>query len=114
MRQPHDIQIGPQVLERNRGPVVILNADKGWDVAEFREYLRVKSGRPEVKHHVFRRLIEHIILGLTTKLSVREPSSSRSSRQSSNDSAERSKQDPGSVSSVNWSSKLPFSISVQR
>jgi len=53
MRQPHDTQIGPQVLERNADQVEILAADKGYDSAEFREYLRSKDVRPVIKHREF-------------------------------------------------------------
>jgi IS5 family transposase len=53
MRQPHDTQIGPQVLERNSDQVEILAADKGYDSAEFREYLRSKDVRPVIKHREF-------------------------------------------------------------
>ena len=41
MRQPHYTQIGPQMLERNSEQVDILVADKGYDSAEFREFLPV-------------------------------------------------------------------------
>ena len=50
MKQPHDTQIGPQLLERNSDQVEILTADKGYDSAEFREYLRSKDVRPVIKH----------------------------------------------------------------
>jgi IS5 family transposase len=53
MRQPHDTQIGPQVLERNLDRVEILTADKGYDSAEFREYLRDQGVRPVIKHREF-------------------------------------------------------------
>ncbi|ERJ06205.1 transposase IS4 family protein [Halorhabdus tiamatea SARL4B] len=53
MRQPLDTQIGPQVLERNSEQVEILTADKGYDSAEFREYLRSQDVRPVIKHREF-------------------------------------------------------------
>jgi IS5 family transposase len=53
MKQPHDTQIGPQILERNSDRVKILAADKGYDSAEFREYLRSKDVRPVIKHREF-------------------------------------------------------------
>ena len=62
----------------------------------------------------FRRLIEHTMRGSTTKCTVNEPSSSQFSRRSSSDSARHFERDPGLVNSVNWFSKLPSSISVQR
>jgi IS5 family transposase len=53
MRQPHDTQIGPQVLERNADRVDILAADKGYDSAEFRDFLRSRGIRPVIKHRDF-------------------------------------------------------------
>jgi IS5 family transposase len=53
MRQPHDTQIGPQVLERNADRVEILAADKISDSAEFRELLRSQGIRPVTKHREF-------------------------------------------------------------
>ncbi|MFW6436778.1 MAG: IS5 family transposase [Halococcoides sp.] len=53
MKQPHDTQIGPQILERNSERVEILVADKGYDSAKFREYLRSKDIRPVIKHRIF-------------------------------------------------------------
>jgi len=40
MRQPHDSQFVPRVLERNSGQMELLTADNGYDSAEFRECFR--------------------------------------------------------------------------
>jgi IS5 family transposase len=53
MEQPHDTQMGPQVLKRNSGQVEILAADKAYDSAEFLEYLRSKGVRPIIMHRQF-------------------------------------------------------------
>ncbi|CCQ33766.1 transposase (IS4-like) [Halorhabdus tiamatea SARL4B] len=41
------------MLERNSEQVEILTADKGYDSAEFREYLRSQDVRPVIKHREF-------------------------------------------------------------
>jgi IS5 family transposase len=53
MRQPHDTQIEPQVLERNSEQVELLTADNGYDSAEFREYLRSKDVRSVINQLEF-------------------------------------------------------------
>ena len=53
MKRPHDTQLGPQVLKRNSDQVEILTADKGYDSAEFRDFLRSKGIRPVIKHRDF-------------------------------------------------------------
>jgi len=53
MKQPHDTQIGWQVLKRNLHRVKTLTADKGYDSGEFRRYLRELGVRPVIKHREF-------------------------------------------------------------
>jgi IS5 family transposase len=53
MKQPHDTQIGWQVLQRNLHNVEILTADKGYDWDKFRQYLREAGVRPVIKHREF-------------------------------------------------------------
>lgn len=53
MKQPHDTQIGWQVLQRNLHQVETLTADKGYDWDEFRRFLREEDVRPVIKHREF-------------------------------------------------------------
>lgn len=53
MKQPHDTQIGWQVLKRNLHRVETLTADKGYDWDEFRQFLREEDVRPVIKHREF-------------------------------------------------------------
>jgi len=53
MKQPHDTQIGWQVLKRNLHRVDTLTADKGYDWDEFRQFLRDEDVRPVIKHREF-------------------------------------------------------------
>jgi len=53
MKQPHDTQIGWQVLKRNLHRVETLTADKGYDWTEFRKYLREEGVRPVIKYREF-------------------------------------------------------------
>jgi IS5 family transposase len=53
MKQPHDTQIGWQVLKRNLHRVETLTAEKGYDWDEFRRYLREADVRPVIKHRKF-------------------------------------------------------------
>ena len=53
MTQPHDTQIGWQVMKRNSHRVETLTADKGYDWDEFRQYLRKEGVRPVIKHREF-------------------------------------------------------------
>lgn len=50
MRQPLDTQVGPHVLERNSDQVEVLTADRGYDSAEFRDFLQSRDVRPVTKH----------------------------------------------------------------
>jgi len=53
MTQPHDTQIGWQVLKRNLHRVETITADKGYDWDKFRRYLREEGVRPVIKHREF-------------------------------------------------------------
>ncbi|WP_135806916.1 IS5 family transposase [Halorussus marinus] len=53
MKQPHDTQIGWQVLKRNLHRVETITADKGYDWDEFRHNLREEGVRPVIKHREF-------------------------------------------------------------
>jgi len=53
MKQPHDTQIGWQVLKRNLHRVDTLTADKGYDWDEFRQFLGEEGVRPVIKHREF-------------------------------------------------------------
>ena len=53
MTHPHDTQIGEQVLKRNLDRLDTLVADKGYDSAKLREYLRDNGVRPVIKHREF-------------------------------------------------------------
>ena len=53
MKQPHDSQIGWQVLKRNLNNVSVLTADKGYDWWLFRQNLRAEGVKPVVKHREF-------------------------------------------------------------
>ena len=53
MKQPHDTQIGWQVLKRNLDRVDTITADKGYDWDEFWQFLREEDVRPVIKHREF-------------------------------------------------------------
>ena len=53
MKQPHDSQIGWQVLKRNLDNVNVLTADKGYDWWLFRQKLRAEGVKPVIKHREF-------------------------------------------------------------
>lgn len=53
MKQPHDTQIGWQLLKRNLDKVTILTADKGYDWWLFRQKLRAEGVTPVIKHREF-------------------------------------------------------------
>lgn len=53
MKQPHDTQIGWQVLQRNLDRVTKLTADKGYDWWLFRHKLRAEGVTPVIKHREF-------------------------------------------------------------
>jgi IS5 family transposase len=50
MKQPHDSQIGWQVLTRNLDRLQIITADKGYDWDDLRGKLRDHDIRPVIKH----------------------------------------------------------------
>lgn len=52
-KQPHDTQIGWQVLTRNQEHLSIVTADKGYDWAKLRRQLRDDGLRPVIKHREF-------------------------------------------------------------
>jgi len=64
---PPSLALWPQVLERNLDRVEILIADKGYDAAEFREYLWLNDVRPVIKHRELDRSTELTTLDPTTK-----------------------------------------------
>lgn len=49
-KQPHDTQIGWQVLTRNIDDVTTITADRGYDWVELRNRLRENGIRPLIKH----------------------------------------------------------------
>ena len=53
MKQPHDSQVGWQLLKRNLDKVTILTADKGYDWWLFRQKLRAEGVKPVIKHREF-------------------------------------------------------------
>ncbi len=53
MKQPHDTQIGWQVLTRNLGKLETVVADKGYDWDALRQELRSANVRPVIKHRDF-------------------------------------------------------------
>ena len=53
MKQPHDTQIGWQVLKRNLEKVTVLTADKGYDWWLFRQKLHAEGIKPVIKHREF-------------------------------------------------------------
>lgn len=53
MKQPHDTQVGRQVLTRNLSRLEIVTADKGYDWDDLREQLRRADVRPVIKHREF-------------------------------------------------------------
>ena len=53
MKQPHDTQVGRQVLTRNLNRLQIVTADKGYDWDDLREELREADVRPLIKHREF-------------------------------------------------------------
>ncbi|MEF8772752.1 IS5 family transposase [Halodesulfurarchaeum sp.] len=53
MKQPHDTQIGWQVLRRNLDLVETITADKGYNWDEFHQYLREEGVRTVIKHREF-------------------------------------------------------------
>lgn len=50
MKQPHDSQIGWQVLTRNLDKLCTITADKGYDWDDLRKKLRDHGIRPVIKH----------------------------------------------------------------
>ncbi len=53
MKQPHDTQVGRQVLTRNLNRLQTVTADKGYDWDDLREELREADVRPVIKHREF-------------------------------------------------------------
>lgn len=53
MKQPHDSQIGWQVLTRNLDQLNTIVADKGYDWDDLRHKLRENGVRPVIKHKEF-------------------------------------------------------------
>lgn len=53
MKQPHDTQIGRQVLTRNLAKLNTVVADKGYDWDDLRQELRDADVRPVIKHREF-------------------------------------------------------------
>jgi IS5 family transposase len=53
MKQPHDTQVGRQVLTRNLDRLHTITADKGYDWDYLREQLREAGIRPIIKHREF-------------------------------------------------------------
>lgn len=53
MKQPHDTQIGWQVLTRNFDRLTTITADKGYDWDDLRAKLRNHNIRPVIKHKEF-------------------------------------------------------------
>lgn len=53
MKQPHDTQVGRQVLSRNLNRLQTVTADKGYDWDGLREALRQADVRPVIKHREF-------------------------------------------------------------
>jgi IS5 family transposase len=53
MKQPHDTQIGWQVLTRNLENLQTVTADKGYDWDDLRKKLRENDIRPVIKHKEF-------------------------------------------------------------
>jgi len=53
MKQPHDSQIGWQVLTRNLDQLETVVADKGYDWDDLRQKLRDNDVRPVIKHKEF-------------------------------------------------------------
>ena len=53
MKQPHDTQIGRQVLTRNLDDLCTVVADKGYDWDALRHELRDAGVRPVIKHREF-------------------------------------------------------------
>lgn len=53
MKQPHDSQIGWQVLTRNLDQLDTIVADKGYDWDDLRHKLRENGVRPVIKHKEF-------------------------------------------------------------
>jgi IS5 family transposase len=57
MKQPHDTQIGRQVLTRNLDQLNTVVADKGYDWDALRQQLRDAGVRPVIKHREFYALV---------------------------------------------------------
>ncbi len=53
MKQPHNSQIGWQLLKRNINKVSVLTADKGYDWWLLRQKLRAEGVKPVIKHRGF-------------------------------------------------------------
>ena len=53
MKQPHDSQVGWQLLKRNLDKVTVLTADKGYDWWLLRQKLRAEGVEPVIKHREF-------------------------------------------------------------
>jgi IS5 family transposase len=55
MKQPHDSEIGWQLVKRNLDKLNILTADKGYDWWLLRQRLRAEGVKPVNKHREFSR-----------------------------------------------------------
>ncbi|WP_327051922.1 IS5 family transposase [Halomicrococcus gelatinilyticus] len=53
MKQPHDTQVGRQVLRRNFGQLETVTTDKSYDWDALRQELRDAGVRPVIKHREF-------------------------------------------------------------
>ena len=53
MKQPHDSQVGWQLLSRNLDKLTIVTADKGYDWELLRQKLRAEGVKPVIKHREF-------------------------------------------------------------
>jgi len=114
MKQPHDTQIGWQLLERNLDKVTILTADKGYDWWLFRQKLRAEGVKPVIKHRKFgwTGVVNNVLLDDTT-YHHRSNIESTFSRSGAN-TARSFEQERGSDSSANSSSNVPSETSNER
>lgn len=52
-KQPHDTQVGRQLLARNLTRLSTITADKGYDSDELRRFLQAHDVKPVIKHREF-------------------------------------------------------------
>ncbi len=101
MKQPHDTQIGWQVLVRNLDALTAVAADKGYDWEQLRTKLRAEGVTPLIPQRGpgFRGWARNLLIHDRGIISARTPN--RCFSDCASDTMRRCGREPGSVNSVN-------------